>query len=270
MGNFFILNKGMNVSRLAGQMTYLCLSLFLLYHFFKYPFIPFSYPYLHRLDSLACAWIILVSLKNIRLWGYHYSNKTTLMNSCCISLKGNAVQRYGYSSLGDLFKAAYKLATYSRQDLHRYSNFFSVSSNMSSVFLYSSKSACFKPWNFIDFSKQVSNIFVLLSFALCLAMLSVPALPLSPVRYLHDPVIHRNAAAPVTCWWRWECQNRKHGCGRTLQTLLGALANVLLGWDVRVKHLVILNYFLLKPGLREPQMEWSALYFALSDSGLDS
>lgn len=118
--------------------------------------------------------------------------------SACFSLQSNAVQRHGYSPLCGIFKAACKLATYSKQDPHRFLNFFTVSSNTSSVFLYSSKSACFEPWNFIDYPRQIRNNFVLLSFALLLAVLGVPALPLSPIRCLYIPVI----PGMQQCLWR--------------------------------------------------------------------
>lgn len=90
-------------------------------------------------------------------------------------------------------------------------------------------------------------------------MLSGPVLPLSPIQHLYNPVIPWNAAAPLTSWWRWEHKNGKHGCGRRQQTLLGELANAVLGRDVKVKCLVILNDFLLDQELRESKTEWSAL-----------
>lgn len=65
-----------------------------------------------------------------------------------------------------------------------YLDFCSFSSNTSSIFLNSSKSVCFRPWNFIDFPKQVWNISVFLPFAFFLPCLM--SLSLSPVWYLHD------------------------------------------------------------------------------------
>lgn len=142
----------------------------------------------------------------------------------CISLQGNVVQTHGYNPLGDIFKAVYKLATYNRQK-HRFLNFFSVRSNLSSIFLYSSKSACFKPWHFIDFSKQMSNIFSpchLHYFWQCLLRLPFLCPP-------QDTCKTPGSLEGSSAWWRWEPQNRKHGCGRTLQTLL--VLWLMLCWD---------------------------------------
>lgn len=131
--------------------------------------------------------------------------------SVCISLQGNAVQIHSYNPLSGTVKAAYKLATYSRQDPHSFLHFFSASSNTSSVFLYWSKSTCFKPWNFIDFSRQISNIFVLLSFALLLAV--IMSLP-----FLCPP--YNTYTTP----WSLECSSACDSAGRDENARTGSMA----------------------------------------------
>lgn len=162
----------------------------------------------------------------------------------CISLQGNVVQTHGYNPSGDIFKAVYKLATYNRQK-NRFLNFFSVRSNLSSIFLYSSKSTCFKPWHFIDFSKQMSNIFspchlhYFWQRLLRLPFLCPPQDTCTTPGSLEgssacDVLVEMRTPEQET--WLWQ----------DTPNTPGALANALLGWGITAKHLVILNDFLLE------------------------
>lgn len=119
-----------------------------------------------------------------------------------------------------------------------YVNIYNV--NSKTISLSSLKSVCLNPWKCNNCSKEVINISLLLSSVLFLTVLNVPVFPLSPIWHPYDQMIHWNVAMTMTCWWRWECKNRKP------QTLQGALANVVLGHDVKAKHLVIFNDLLLK------------------------
>lgn len=142
-----------------------------------------------------------------------------------------------------------------------YVNIFSVSSKTTS--LSSLKSVCFNPWRCINCSKEVINISILLSSVLFLTVLNRPVFPLSPVWHQYDQMIHWNVAMTMTCWWRWECKNRKP------QTLQGALANVVLGHDVKAKYVVIFNDLLLKGNCAKRNKNALKCKFTLKNENLN-